>query len=66
MTLTEDLKKDPLWQETKLKTKIIKTDRILSKVEYLKVVGHQNFTHQGYREYVKNFKEENKNNELPF
>ena len=63
MTLTEALKKDPLWQETKLKTNIIKTDRILTKIEYLKVIGHQRFSNQAYKDYVEAMKKEIERNE---
>ena len=63
MTLTEALKKDPLWQKTKLKTNIIKTDRILTKIEYLKVIGHQRFSNQAYKDYVEAMKKEIERNE---
>lgn len=35
-----------------LKTFIAKTDKILSKIEYLKLVGWQNFTEEKYKKYL--------------
>ena len=40
------------WIEAK--TNVLKTDKVLSRVEYLRLVGHENFSDQKYREYLKN------------
>ena len=43
------------WQEPnwiKLKTFSLKTDKVLSKTEYLKEIGYKNFTEEKYREYL--------------
>lgn len=38
------------WIEAK--TIILKTDKLLSKIEYLRTVGWQNFTEEKYRQYL--------------
>lgn len=50
MDLIEQLAKDKTWQETKSKTNI-ETDKLLTKVEFLKSVGHEMFSEQAYKEY---------------
>jgi hypothetical protein len=43
------------WQQPewiKMKTYIAKTDKMLSKVEYLKLVGWQNYSEEKYRKYL--------------
>lgn len=36
----------------KLKTFISKTDKLLSKVEYLRLVGYKDFTEEKYKKYL--------------
>lgn len=46
----------PEW--IKLKTSEVKTDKLLSKVEYLRLVGAKNFTEESYRKYLETFTQE--------
>jgi hypothetical protein len=41
-----------------LKTSDLKTDKLLSKVEYLRLVGAKNFTEESYRKYLETFTQE--------
>ena len=52
MTLVDYLKNDPLWQKAKEKTMNLRTDKTLTKVEYLRVVGHKAFSHKNYQAYL--------------
>lgn len=36
----------------KLKTFILKTEKILSRIEYLKLVGHKNYSEEKYQQYL--------------
>ena len=38
---------------TELKTNQIKTDKLLSRVEYLRLVGYKNYSEEKYRDYLK-------------
>ena len=50
---------DPDWLSLKAEQSI-KTDKLLSKVEYLKLVTASAFSETAYRKYVKSFNELNK------
>lgn len=39
------------WQQ--LKTIVIKTEKVLTRVEYLKAVGFENYSDEKYHEYLK-------------
>ena len=54
MNLIEQLAKDKTWQQTKSRTNL-KSEKLMTKIEYLKSVGHENFTERGYKEYKKQF-----------
>ena len=56
MTLTDFLKNDPDWQAAKMNTEKIQSDKIMTKVEYLKYIGWKNFTESGYKEYLQKLK----------
>lgn len=47
----------------KLKTKQPETDKLLTRVEYLKLVGYKNYSEEEYQKYVKSYSQpKNKNN----
>ena len=51
-------KEDPLWQEAKRKASNIKTETILSKYEFLKAIGHKDFSEEKYQNYLRSMKNE--------
>ena len=51
MTLTEYLQTDKDWQETKMKKTKIETEKLLSKTEYLRLVGKEMYSEKAYQEY---------------
>lgn len=55
MTLGDYLKNDKLWQDTKLKKPDAYTDKLLSRSEYLKLVGNDMYSERAYREYKETF-----------
>lgn len=64
MTLYEFLQNDKTWQDTKLKRSATDTEKLLTRKEYLKLVGYMAYSESAYREYktmylLKNPNEEN-------
>lgn len=55
---------DPEWQKLKVEQSI-KTEKKLSKVEFLRLVTASAFSEEAYRRYIKSFNEE-KLDTLPF
>ncbi len=55
MTLYEFLQKDKTWQDTKLKKPDAYTDKLLSRSEYLKLVGSDMYSERAYRDYKEEF-----------
>ena len=41
----------PEW--IKMKTFVAKTDKLLSRVDYLKLVGYKNYSDEKYKQYLK-------------
>lgn len=55
MTLYEFLQKDKTWQDTKLKRSAADTEKLLTRREYLKLVGFMAYSEGAYREYKEMF-----------
>ena len=53
---------DPDWQMLKSEQSV-KTEKLLSKVEFLRLITASAFSEESYRKYKKNF---NERNEVPF
>lgn len=58
------------WQEPewiKLKQAcVMKTERILTRLEYLKEIGSKEYTEEKYQEYLKIMKNDGQDDDLPF
>jgi hypothetical protein len=52
-TLTEVLQHDPDWQKAKMKAENIKSEKILTRIEFLKLVGWQSYSDKAYQEYLR-------------
>lgn len=61
MTLYEFLQKDKIWQDTKLKRSAADTEKLLTRSEYLKLVGYMAYSESTYREYKEMFLLKNDN-----
>ena len=55
-----DYFKSKEWIELKQSCGAIKTDKVLTRIEYLKEVGAKNFTEKTYQQYLSTINELNK------
>lgn len=55
MTLYEFLQKDKTWQDTKLKRSAADTEKLLTRREYLRLVGSDMYSESAYRDYKELF-----------
>jgi hypothetical protein len=64
--IDEFFQADPDWLAAKAKANKIKSDRLLTKLEFLKILGRGRFTEDLYKKYCQDFRAEEKPPEFIF